>query len=153
MGTRQLCAVAVCAGFLGCVPAKTDPVLVRKIVDRQREALLAAVENKDDVSIAELYAPDAQLFPPNGPAVAGRDTIRRYWKEHLRYMTRISLETVSLEVSMDLAYESGRYTAILNLPEGETYADTGKYLVVWKRLPHGAWLNAAAMWNSNLPRR
>jgi uncharacterized protein (TIGR02246 family) len=153
MRAREFLSTVVCAGLVGCVPAKTDVKVVRRIVDQQHATLVSAVANKDAAAIAALYDPDAQLFPPNGSLIAGRDSIRLFWKEAMRNMTEFNLETERLEVSMDLAYETGRYTTVGSLHDGKATTDTGKYVIVWKRMPHGAWLNAADIWNSSLSRQ
>jgi len=57
------------------------------------------------------------------------------------------LEAVRREEYGDVVVEEGRY----GRRSGERLLDSGKYLVVFRRQPDGAWRYATDMWNSDAP--
>ena len=94
---------------------------------------------------AELFAEDAVIHPPNGPAVHGRENIRRFGEAFppIKAFTR---SNVSVSGEGNLAYGTCSYTLTVNgLP-----ADNGKELVVFCRGANG-WQAVAASFNSDLP--
>ncbi len=110
---------------------------------------VAALANDAD-ALANLYAEDAVFMPPNEPAVVGKDAIRtRLAADTYQAFT---LQLSSVEGRGDLAYSHGTY-AIRFQPgnEGEFIDDTGKWLVVQRKLADGSWLNIADIYNSDQP--
>jgi uncharacterized protein (TIGR02246 family) len=107
-----------------------------------------AFRRGDAAGLASLYTADAQLLPPHSDAVTGRDAIRAFWQAVIDLgLTGASLETVEVDGGDESAIEIGRFT--LWATEGQV-ADTGKYLVVWRR-EKGAWRLHRDIWNSSRP--
>ena len=73
--------------------------------------------NKGDAgSIAGLYAPEAQMIPPNGQYIDGKD-IDTYWHQRLSVVPgKLSIEKSRIEASGELAYQTGIFQLIL--PDG-----------------------------------
>jgi ketosteroid isomerase-like protein len=95
--------------------------------------------------VASIYAPDARVMPPGSEMVTGQD-IQAYWQGVIDSgVTGGRLETVRLEEHDDLAVEEGRY----RVQVGTDIVDTGKYVVVHRRQPDGAWKIAVDIWNSS----
>jgi ketosteroid isomerase-like protein len=106
-------------------------------------------------SIADFYAADAVIMPPNMPAFHGRDSIRAFFAvlNTVKGVT-LTLRSVSVWGSGPAATEMGRWTwswaAGVTPPPGMPAADSGKYLVRWVE-QNGQWLMAQDIWNSDLP--
>ena len=102
----------------------------------------------DAASLANLYTVGGQLLPPNSEVVAGRDAIRTFWQGALDAgLTEARLDTVEVDGTGETAVEVGRYTL---RGKGGQVADTGKYVVVWKREGDG-WKLHRDIWNTNRP--
>lgn len=104
-----------------------------------------------DKLVAAFYAPDAQVFATQQPVVTGHAAIRELFKGLLSALQRVSLNTTKIEASGDLAYGSGIYEMTLAGPGGKTTQDRGKYVVVYKRQPDGAWRAVADIFNTSQP--
>ncbi|HJR54414.1 MAG TPA: SgcJ/EcaC family oxidoreductase [Gemmatimonadota bacterium] len=135
--------------------AATDAAAVRTEIeglsDRFEQALLA----EDAATIGGLYAEDAVALPPGAPRAEGRAAIEALfasWFEEIPAPEGFTLTTDDLQVagSGDIAYEVGTYTSRGTSPEGESYDETGKYLVVWKNMD-GEWKIVRDIWNGDAP--
>lgn len=107
-------------------------------------------------SVAALHAENAEILPPNAPAVNGRANIATYMAEGLAQGTfALTLTSQSVMADAADAFERGSYTFAFtpgpNAPKGMTaMADTGKYIAHWHN-DGGTWLIAHSIWNSDLP--
>ncbi|HXJ82893.1 MAG TPA: DUF4440 domain-containing protein [Candidatus Methylomirabilis sp.] len=102
--------------------------------------------------VKAFYAPDAVLMPPNHAAVEGRDKIEGFLQGLMDGgLTSIKLETTTVASAGDLAYGRGRYTLALSPPGGAPVQDVGKYVVVYRRQPNGAWRAVSDIFNSDQP--
>jgi ketosteroid isomerase-like protein len=90
------------------------------------------------------YAEDAALLPPNQPLVRGHeqigDTIRRLLDADFGIL---SIKTVMLDASGDLAYRIGRYRL------GKPAPDCGKFVEVFRRQADGSWRCVAHILNGD----
>jgi ketosteroid isomerase-like protein len=96
------------------------------------------------------YAPSAVLMPPNHPAVEGSEAIRGFLQGLMDSgLASLKLETATTASAGDLAYGRGRYTLSMTPAGGAPVQDEGKYIVVYRRQPDGAWRAVADIFNSN----
>ena len=113
---------------------------------------LQLIQAKDSAAIAQFYTDNGVVMPPNEPLVTGRDAIAKFWQG----MTAIpeatlTFQPVRIDFSSagDMALDRGTYR-FTGKPGGQAVAETGKYLVVWKKV--GAdWKVAADMFSSDQP--
>ncbi len=97
--------------------------------------------------VEAFYAEEAVVLPPNQPMVSGRASIMELFQGLFGAGLRdAALEIVRVDESGDLAAELGKYTLTIG-----TAQDKGKYLVVWRRQPDGAWRAIADMFSSDSP--
>jgi len=107
-------------------------------------------------SIAEFYAADAVVMPPNMATVRGKDATRAFFAtmNTMDPHPTITLHTVTLVGSGPVAVETGRWNwsfpAGAKLPPGMAAVDSGKYIVRWTQ-QNGKWLIADDIWNSDSP--
>ncbi len=133
-------------------PARATPATsVRAQIERRNAAFATSVVGSDGpAAVAAFYTPDAQVLPPNAPAVTGRAAIGAFWRgPNGGPPGPLRLETVDVEPGPggQTATEVGRYT--ITLPSG-TVVDEGKYIVLWRRV-NGTWYLHRDMWNSDRP--
>jgi uncharacterized protein (TIGR02246 family) len=129
------------------VDAGTDEQAIRGQVDRW----LQLVKAKDAAGIAELYAEDGAVMPPNAPIGKGRAAIQQTWTSMMRtpgFDLTFAPEQIVVSSSGDMALDRGTYSLTI-APDGTTQTDTGKYVVVWRKIDH-EWKAAADIFNSDL---
>jgi uncharacterized protein (TIGR02246 family) len=133
------------AGLAGCagrppVPDAASRGAIEATVDRY----VAASNEGDAEALAELYADDALLLPPDHEPIHGREAIVEFWRQGTDEGLEVS--TLRLEVDGDVAYLVGRYRLP---PTEEEAADSGQYVLCLKRQPDGAWRLTADIWNGS----
>ena len=110
------------------------------------------VKAKDAAAIADLYAADGAVMPPNAPIGKGRAAIQKAWAGMMQmpgFDLTITPEQIIVSSSGDMALDRGTYRLSV-APEGKTQTDTGKYVVVWRKIGD-EWKAAADIFNSDLP--
>ena len=119
---------------------------IRKAIEDTDKQLTDALARGDGAAMGLLYAEDAQLLPPNEPAVSGRKAIVEYWQGAISAgIKNMKLEIATVEGRDDLAYEQGTYT--VSGIDGKVL-EVGKFIVVWKRI-NNRWMLYRDMWSSN----
>jgi uncharacterized protein (TIGR02246 family) len=113
---------------------------------------LQLIKDKDSAAIAQFYADDGVVMPPNQPLVTGRDAITKFWQS----MVAIPESTLTFQPDRidfsragDMAIDRGTYR-FTGKPGGQAVDETGKYLVVWKMVGDD-WKVAADMFSSDEP--
>jgi uncharacterized protein (TIGR02246 family) len=133
------------AAALAAWPVGASAADARHGVDAGNARWLAGLAARDAGAIAAVYAEDGILYPPGGGPVSGRKAIAAAFEPMLG--APLSLKTVEVKASGDLAVETGRWT--LAGPDGKA-ADEGSYVVVWKKVGK-SWLMWRDIWNSSRP--
>src|SRR5262245_8238799 len=130
------------------VDASADEQAIRGQVDRW----LQLVKAKDAASIAQLYTDDGAVMPANGPIGKGHAAIEKTWVSLLQtpgFDLTFAPEQIVVAQSGDMALDRGTYRLTV-APAGKPQHDTGKYVVVWRKVG-GTWKAAADIFNSDLP--
>ena len=125
-----------------------DEQAIRGQVDRW----LQLVKAKDAAGIAALYAEDGAVMPPNAPIGKGRAAIQQAWASMMRtpgFDLTFAPEQIVVSASGDMALDRGTYNLTI-APDGTTQTDTGKYVVVWRKIG-SEWKAAADIFNTDLP--
>lgn len=115
---------------------------------------LQLVKAKDAGGIAALYAEDGAVMPPNGPIGKGRAAIQKTWASMMQtpgFDLTFVPEQIIVSSSGDMALDRGTYRLAV-APDGTAQTDTGKYVVVWRKIG-SEWKAAADIFNSDLPAR
>ena len=130
------------------VDTGADEQAIRGHVDRW----LQLVKAKDAAGIAELYADDGTVMPPNAPIGKGHAAIQETWASMMRtpgFDLTFVPEHIIVSSSGDMALDRGTYRLSV-APDGTAQTDTGKYVVVWRKIGSD-WKAAADIFNSDLP--
>jgi len=125
-----------------------DEQAIRGQVDRW----LQLVKAKDAAGIAALYAEDGAVMPPNAPIGKGRAAIQQTWASMMQtpgFALTFAPEQILVSASGDMALDRGTYSLTI-APDGTTQTDTGKYVVVWRKIG-SEWKAVADIFNSDLP--
>ena len=130
------------------VDSGADEQAIRGHVDHW----LQLVKAKDAAGIAALYAEDGAVMPPNAPIGKGRGAIQQTWASMMRtpgFALTFAPEQIVVSASGDMALDRGTYNLTV-APDGTPQTDTGKYVVVWRKIG-SEWKAAADIFNSDLP--
>jgi uncharacterized protein (TIGR02246 family) len=130
------------------VDAGADEQAIRGEVDRW----LQLVKAKDATGIAQLYADDGAVMPPNAPIGKGRAAIQQTWASMMRtpgFDLTFAPEQIVVSSSGDMALDRGTYSLTI-ARDGIKQTDAGKYVVVWRKIGR-EWRAAADIFNSDLP--
>jgi ketosteroid isomerase-like protein len=102
--------------------------------------------------VAQAYAADAVVMPPNGAAIRGAKAIADWWNGGWKAGLRnLALTTTEVYVEGNLATETGTYSLDMPMTEGGApMHDTGKYMVLWKRSPTAGWQLFRDIFNSDV---
>ena len=63
---------------------------VKADIDTANQRLGAAFAKGDATAIAQLYTPQATMFPPGSDIVSGRDGVQKYWQRPSRAVSNLS---------------------------------------------------------------
>ena len=136
----------------GNAAAAADAGAEEQVIRGQVDRWLQLVKAKDAAAIATLYAEDGAVMPPNGPIGKGRDAIQKTWAGMMQtpgFDLTFTPEQIIVSSSGDMALDRGTYKLAV-APGGKPQTDTGKYVVVWRKVG-GEWKAAADIFNSDLP--
>jgi uncharacterized protein (TIGR02246 family) len=132
--------------------AAVDPGADEQAIRGQVDRWLQFVKAKDAAGIAELYADDGAVMPPNAPIGKGRTAIQQTWASMMRtpgFGLTFVPEQILVSSAGDMALDRGTYRLTI-APDGTAQTDTGKYVVVWRKVGR-EWKAAADIFNSDLP--
>lgn len=118
---------------------------------QDRELAMAATGNAD--SMATVVTSDAELMPPNEPAVHGLDAMKK-WAETMFSQASLSGRYTSSDVTVSGDLAVARYTGELTITPkagGAPVTERIKGIHVMKRQPDGSWKIAQDVWNSDAP--
>lgn len=120
---------------------------VRRVT--QEWVLACNTKHLDDA--LELYVADALVLRSNYPAIRGAAAVREFLHGALETgFGEVEMETLRIEIVGDLAYEAGRFKALVPGTVGKRREERGKYLWVCQRQTGGEWKIAADCWSSDL---
>jgi ketosteroid isomerase-like protein len=138
-----------------CQPADTS-ASAKQAIDAANAQWPRLTSTGHADSIAEFYAEDAGLMPPNMATIRGKDSVRAFFATINAIDPRptLTLRAVTVVASGPVAVETGRwhwaFPAGAKLPPGMAAVDSGKYIVRWAQ-QNGKWLMVDDVWNSDLP--
>lgn len=136
------------SGAAAGVTSAADEEAIRGQVARW----LKLIESKDSAAIAQLYTEDGAVMPPNATIGKGRGAIQQTWAAMFQtpgFDLTFVPEQIVVSSSGDMALDRGTYRLAVTL-DGTEQIDTGKYVVVWRKVG-GEWKAAADIFNSDLP--
>lgn len=141
---RFVLIVTAVAGLSACrAERQADPEAVRRAIDSLNTKIEGFYLAKQADSVANLFAEDAVVMPPNERAIFGRDSIRAFWTSFFKMGTvTFDLRTADVLAADSLAIERGQYILrfrpVANAPM-PAFVDSGNYVTVWRHESDGQW--------------
>jgi uncharacterized protein (TIGR02246 family) len=121
---------------------------VREAIAAADVEFVASFGKGDAAGVAALYTEQGQLLPPNADFMVGREAIQAFWQGAMDMgIASAKIEILEVEGHGDTAIEVSKYT--LHAADG-TELDTGKFIVIWKRV-QGEWQLHRDIFNSSKP--
>jgi len=123
--------------------AETKAILIQL-----REEWAGNLQAKRVEASVAAYAPDAEFIDPNGTDFQGSAALRQLFQTVTsRYDSRLQFHSQRLEVSGDLAYDSGRYHETLtDRATSKAQELSGRYLTIYRRSADGVWRIVQQIW-------
>jgi len=136
-------------GLAGCQARASLDEEVQLTVGMLPSVYFSAARVNDAEGWADLYALDAVMMPPGGPAVEGRAAIAA-WLANVPEITYADGTVLEVAGSGDVAYVRGTYQMALRIPGVEApVGQAGKFLQVYERQDDDSWLLARDIWNTD----
>lgn len=101
----------------------------------------AAFNRGDAAAVAQLYAPDAQVLPPNKTPIQGTAAIQEFFAGLIKGgYTDHEIETLEVRAAGDLGFQTGRWRARGPASEsGEQPAVDGLIVTIHEKQKDGTW--------------
>jgi ketosteroid isomerase-like protein len=154
MRAHTYLTVLLAAAF-ACEPADTSDS-AKQSIDAANAQWPRLTSTGHADSIAEFYAADAVIMPPNMASMKGKDAVKAFFATINTMDPRptLTLRSEAVHGAGGMAMERGRwrwtFPAGAKLPPGTPAADSGKYIVHWMQ-QNGKWLMMDDVWNSDTP--
>jgi uncharacterized protein (TIGR02246 family) len=131
----------------GMVGVAGDEAALRRVAD----AYAAAIRAGDAGAVAAVFADDAVEMPPGHPAIRGREAIAAYYRELFANVRFVEFALAHDDVRSlgDFAFLAGSSRQTIEAGGGR-HSDTGKYLVVLRRVG-GTWKVVDASYSADGP--
>lgn len=112
---------------------------------------VVACNTKHLDDLVELYVPDGLVLRSNCPPIRGATAVREFFFGALGAgLGEVELEPLRVDVVGEMAYEAGRFKALVPSATGKRREERGKYLWVCQRQSNSEWKLAADCWSSDL---
>lgn len=134
----------------GQANTEKDVAAVNAVQDRE----IAMVATGSADSLATVITSDAELMPPDEPAVHGLDAVKKWAEETMFSQASVSGRYTSSDVTVSGDLAVARYTGELTITPkagGAPVTERLKGIHVMKRQPDGSWKIAQDVWNSDAP--
>jgi ketosteroid isomerase-like protein len=120
-------------------------------VRRLTQDWVIACNTKQLEDVLDLYGADAMVYRSNQPAVRAPAALREFFVAALDAgLGEVSMEAARVEVFGEMAYEAGKFTALLPGVGGKRREERGKYLRVIAKDAEGDWKISVDCWSSDL---
>jgi uncharacterized protein (TIGR02246 family) len=139
---RTLLLLTIVGHAEAAPPSSAEAADARTAIEATNARFAAALMKGDAAAIAGLFAEDGQVIPPAAKGfVSGRAALERYYADRLKTarFLEVVIHTAAVEVSGDLAWETGTNRVVAQTGSAPPVTRTGRYLVVWKRGADGRW--------------
>lgn len=142
--------LALAMTVAGCAqqpaPQPTAPPDTRAADEAALRALIgewsAAAQAKEPAKFVSVYADDAVVMMEDAPDISGIAAIREGIAGMMQdpaFALSFEADRVVVARAGDLAYETGTYALTMTGPDKKPAPEKGRYVVVWRKQPDGAW--------------
>lgn len=155
---RRLAIVAAFAAatvFVACLPLVFAAPKMSAVATlaKMRDEWVQDLRTKQLEPILKFYAADASFLQPNGDRLAGSAAIRSLFQTIMAtFNSDLTLHSRNLDVSGDLAYDSGDFEeSLTTISTGAKINSKGSYVIIYKRQADGSWRIVQHVWTGIPP--
>jgi ketosteroid isomerase-like protein len=125
----------------------------RLTLAKMRDDWVQDLRSKQLEPILNFYAADAVFLQPNGDRLTGAATLRSFFQMIMStFNSDLTLHSQNLDVSGDLAYDSGSFEeSLTTIATGTKITSKGSYIIIYKRQPGGSWQIVQHVWTGTPP--
>jgi len=120
---------------------------IRRSIDQGNQQYITAFKKRDAVGAADVYDERGSRLYAKGVVIRGRTAItadlERFFKQS--GPVTVTLETLDLWVTDDLAYETGKWSYTYHSQGQDQKTSGGRHVRVWKKQSDGTWRILAGM--------
>jgi uncharacterized protein (TIGR02246 family) len=133
--------ILCCSGLTDAIAGSSVSSEASRQVAQARDSWLAAFKSKDVGATVAFYSSDAAFLQPSGDRIAGIEAIRELYQRVIStFDTDLMLRSRNLEVSANLAYDSGEYEETLtSRATGQKQHFHGQYVMIFRLGSDGHW--------------
>lgn len=149
----SLALAAITAPVFSTARAGTSQDATLALLVKLREDWVTALHTKRLEPILKFYAADAAFLQPSGERITGAAALRSLFQMIMTtFNSDLTLHSLNLEASGDLAYDSGDFEENLtNIANGTKIASKGSYVIIYKRQASGSWEIVQHVWTGIPP--
>jgi uncharacterized protein (TIGR02246 family) len=146
MMPRRLLVIAALASAALCgvggAQSGDNLAALRRVIDAQNDAWEMATKAGDAAAIAAIFADSGvEVSLRAGKTWKGRAAIQQLFTEIYEnpHATEAVVQTDQVILDGNTAVEYGHYTFTYPPKDGQPQADSGKYVVIWRKQGDGSW--------------
>ena len=137
--------------FCLCAPLATEAIAgseAKVQVAQARDGWLAAFKAKNVDQAISFYASDAVFLQPTGDRIEGIEAIRELYKKVVgTFDSDLQIKSRNLEVSAELAFDSGEYEeSLTDRATAQKQHFRGQYVMVFRLSSDGHWKIIQHVW-------
>lgn len=128
----------------------TDAAAVRHFIEAANATWMDAFRSGDTRAMAQVFAVNANFFPPSDVILEGRASILEYFAAQRGLgMRDPRLKTLEVVTMGEVAYEIGTYAVTFDDGESRKRSDSGRYFVIWRQQVAEGWRYQTGFWSSD----
>ena len=136
-------------------PSDSGQTEARRQIEAAAVEIWQDVARGDSAAILAHYADDALILGSGAPMLQGKPAVAAFLQGLFggNTLTDVKGNVTDIMISGDLAVETGTYAMTIIPKNGNTVADKGKYIHVWKKSVGGSWKVVRYAPTSDIPPR
>ena len=136
-------------------PSDSGQTEARRQIEAAAIEIWQAVARGDSAAILAHYADDALILGSGAPMLQGKPAVAAFLQGLFggNTLRDVKGNVTDIMISGDLAVETGTYAMTIIPKNGNTVADKGKYIHVWKKSVGGSWKVVRYAPTSDIPPR
>ena len=136
-------------------PSDSGQTEARRQIEAAAIEIWQAVGRGDSAAILAHYADDALILGSGAPMLLGKPAVAAFLQGLFggNTLRDVKGNVTDIMISGDLAVETGTYAMTIIPKNGNTVADKGKYIHVWKKSVGGSWKVVRYAPTSDIPPR
>ena len=136
-------------------PSASAQTEARRQIEAAAIEIWQAVARGDSAAILAHYADDALILGSGAPMLEGKPAVAAFLQGLFggNTLRDVTGHVTDIMISGDLSVETGTYAMTIIPKNGNTVADNGKYIHVWKKSAGGSWKVVRYAPTSDIPPR